>query len=281
MSSIRQKYFEIKNINNKYINENSVKQILMSVNNIDNDFDLLYRFDDECVNEEIIDNYVQELINGKPLQYILKKAYFHGHYFYVDNNVLIPRNETEELVDIVIKKINEIYNRQNVQIFDVCCGSGCIGISLKKAIIESTVYLSDISIEALKVSEKNKVNLEADVTLLQGDMLEPFINSSLKADVIVSNPPYIPSMDTVDEATLKHEPHLALFASPSTHFYELLFKNASKVLNPLGLICLEIGEDMEEELTLLIKKYFVKSVYNFYKDMYDKTRFLIIIRDER
>ena len=281
MSSIRNKYFELKKNNNKYINENAIKQILMSVNNIDTDFALLSRFDEECINEELIDKYVEELKNGKPLQYILNKAYFLNEEFYVNSNVLIPRNETEELTKLTINKIKEIYNRQNVQIFDVCCGSGCIGISLKKAFLDSNVYLSDISPLALEVAIKNKDKLSVDVTLLEGDMLSPFIAKDLEADVIVCNPPYIPSIDTVEESTLRHEPHLALFASPSTYFYEQLFKDAPKVLNKLGLICLEIGEDMEESLTLLVNKYFSKAVYNFYKDIYDKTRFLIIIRDER
>lgn len=281
MTTIRQKYFELKKIQSEYLNENIIKQLLMIVNDINDDFHLLNCFDGECKNIDLLNSYVQEITLGKPFQYVIGKAYFCGYVFYVDENVLIPRNETEELTNLVIELIKKIYNRQNIQIFDVCCGSGCIGISLKKAFLESSVYLSDISESCLSIASKNKTNLGVDVTLLQGDMLQPFIENNLKADVIVCNPPYILSKDTVHEQTFRYEPHLALFANPDTYFYEELFKNAPKVLNKKGLICLEIGEDMEASLTKLINKYFPTSKYDFYKDMYSKTRFLIIIREER
>lgn len=281
MTTIRQKYFELKKIQSEYLNENIIKQLLMIVNNINDDFHLLNCFDGECKNIDLLNSYIREILIGKPFQYVIGKANFCGHIFYVDENVLIPRNETEELTGLVIKNIKSLYNRQNVQIFDVCCGSGCIGISLKKAFLESSVYLSDISEKCLSIASKNKNDLGVDVTLLQGDMLQPFIENNLKADVIVCNPPYIPSKDTVHEQTLRYEPHLALFANPDTYFYEELFKNAPKVLNKKGLICLEIGEDMEASLTKLVNKYFPTSKYDFYKDMYSKTRFLIIIREER
>lgn len=281
MSSIREKYFELKKIDSKYLNENIIKQLLMLVNDIESDFDLLTSFDNECKKLDLLNSYVEEIIKGKPFQYVIGKSYFCNHEFYIDENVLIPRNETEELVKLTLEHINKIYNRQNVQIFDVCTGSGCIGISLKLAIPESIVFLSDISDEAINVAAKNKVKHNADISILKGDMLEPFIKDNLKADVIVSNPPYIGSIDTVDEQTLKYEPHLALFASPNTFFYEKLFQACDKVLNDPGLICLEIGEDMVDPLTELIKTYFPDSQFKFFKDMYSKFRFLIIIRDKR
>lgn len=281
MSSIREKYFELKKIESKYLNENIIKQLLMLVNHIENDFDLLTSFDNECNNIDLLNAYLEEILEGKPFQYVIKKSYFCNHEFYVDESVLIPRNETEELVKLTLQYIDKIYNRRNVQIFDVCTGSGCIGISLKLANLESKVYLSDISDSAINIATKNKVKYNVDVDILKGDMLEPFINQNLKADVIVCNPPYITSVDTVDEQTLKYEPHLALFATPNTFFYEKLFKECDKVLSDLGLLCLEIGEDMVEGLTMLANRYFPNCKYNFFKDMYSKFRFLIIIRDKR
>lgn len=279
MSSIREKYFEIKNLNNKYLPENIILDLLMLVNNIPSNASLILSFDNECKNVDKLNELVDRIAKGYPYQYAINKAIFNNLELYVDENVLIPRNETMELVNIVNDLIKEKYEDKQINIFDVCAGSGCIGLSLKHLNRNSNVYLSDISKEALNVCGINKDRLNLDVILLLGDMLEPFISNHLKADVIVSNPPYIPSIDTVDPQTLKYEPHLALFASPSTYFYEQIFKQYQSVTNDKFLLAFEIGEDMEEVLTNLCNQYFRNDNFYFLKDMYNKIRFLIIIRE--
>ena len=115
-----------------------------------------------------------------------------------------------------------------------------------------------------------------NINIFKGDMLSPLIENNIKLDVIVCNPPYIEDIKTIDERTWKQEPHLALLASPSTFFYEQIFKDHQKVMKPKFLLAFEIGEDMEEALTILTKKYFDKCEHQFVKDIYDKTRFLFI-----
>lgn len=278
MSSIREKYFEIKNLNNKYLPENIILDLLMLVNCITDKTSLIFNFDKECENVDKLDEYVLKITQRYPYQYLINKSSFSNLDLYVDERVLIPRNETELLVNITIDLINKYFPNQSIDIFDVCTGSGCIGLSLKNKFPLSHVYMSDISKDALDVAYQNKVNLNLDVTLLLGDIVTPFISSNLKADVLVSNPPYIPNKDTVSEQTLKYEPHLALFASPSTYFYEQIFAQYQNILKNKFIMTFEIGEDMEPLLIPLCERYFPNDIYEFRKDMDDKTRYLIIIR---
>ena len=218
---------------------------------------------------------------GEMIEYIFNKAYFLSVPFYVDQSVLIPRQETEQLVKTTIKMIRNKYPNGGAVIADVCTGSGVIGLYIAKKLIGNKYYLSDISKEALRVADINRKRLElSDVALLEGDMLSPFIEQGIKIDVLVCNPPYIENQETIDERTRNQEPHLALLAKPSTLFYEMIFKDYQKVMNSNFLMAFEIGEDMEEKLTVLIKKYLPSCKYRFEKDMYKKTRFLFIEQNE-
>ena len=193
----------------------------------------------------------------------------------VNKDVLIPRQETEQLVLTTIEIIIEMFGDKVITVADVCTGSGCIGISIAKALPNNHYFLTDISKEALRVS-KNNTNLcsEADIKCLQGDMLEPLKDKKL--DVIVCNPPYISNIDGIDERTWKQEPHIALLAEPDTIYYEEVLKGCSYIMKNKYLLAFEIGEEMEEELKELIKKYLPSSTYFFEKDIYGKTRFLFI-----
>lgn len=274
MPSNREAYFEaIKLGAPKAIVDFALKEV--------NDFDYLSlttKFDDEIKDYILFKNAIERYLNGEMIEYIFNKAYFLARPFYVDKNVLIPRQETEQLVLEVEKIIkNELSNIQ-LNIADVCCGSGAIGLSLCKLLPESHFYLSDILKEAISVSKTNakNLNLEPKIEFLEGDMLKPFIEKGIKLDVIVCNPPYIQDITTIDERTLKQEPHLALLADPDTKFYESLLMNANKVLNDKYLIAFEIGENMKESLETLVKKYCPNDEFYFQEDMYGKTRFLFI-----
>lgn len=277
MPTNRQIYFDLINKENKYINKTVIHELLMHVNNFDDETKLLSSFDEECKNVDALYQLCERVLSGEPLQYVLGYSYFFGRRFYVDENVLIPRNETEELASIVINLIPQVFGNKQITVFDICTGSGILGITIKNEIEDSKVYISDLSEDALKVAIKNSKDLDSDVTVLSGDMCEPFLKQNLKADVIVCNPPYIPTVDTVDEQTLKHEPHLALFASPSHKYYEEVFKNVKELCNDKYLLAFEIGEDMNEVLEPLINKYLPNVSYNFVKDLYNKYRFLIIL----
>ena len=236
--------------------------------------ELTKRFDEEIRNYSLFKESINRYLDGEMIEYIFNKAYFLGEPFYVDNNVLIPRQETEQLVLETKRLIEEKFNGC-LDIADVCCGSGAIGLSLNRLLPSHKYYLSDISKEAIRVSKNNLKNA-SNVSFLEGDMLKPFIERNIKLDVIVCNPPYIGSPDTIDKRTFEHEPHLALLANPNTKYYEELLKDANKVLKEKYLIAFEIGEDMKESMEKLVREYCPDDEFFFEDDIYGKTRFLFI-----
>lgn len=238
---------------------------------------LTQSFDAQIKDEKRFIEAMNRYLRGEMIEYIFNKAYFLDEPFVVNKNVLIPRQETEQLVLESINRIKENDNIRNITIVDLCTGSGVIGISVAKRFKSARVFLTDISSEALCVAEKNVNNNKlTNVTLLQGDILEPLIQNKIYADVIICNPPYIENIETIDKKTWEQEPHLALLAKPATYFYEKVFKDLSKVSNKQCLLCFEIGENMEESLTVLIQKYCPNCPYSFVKDIYQKTRFLFV-----
>ena len=245
-----------------------------------NDYDYLgltKTFDDEIKNYSFFKEAMGRYINGEMIEYIFNRAYFLQLPLYVDKNVLIPRQETEELVLKACRLINLNFKYGNATIADVCTGSGALGLYLAANYPFSKVYLSDYSKEAIRVAKKNADNLSLKVETLEGDMLKPFIEKGIKLDVIICNPPYIEDESTIDEKTWKQEPHLALLAKPCTKYYEQLLKDIDKVMNKVYLIGFEIGEDMKDALEPLVKKYCPNAKYSFEEDMYGKMRYLFIV----
>ena len=249
---------------------------LQQINGLDY-LELTKRFDDEIKDYSFYKESIKRFLNGEMIEYIFNKALFLSNTFYVDKNVLIPRQETEQLV-LQTKELIDCMFGSEISIADVCAGSGAIGLSLNKLLPNNSYYLSDISKEAIRVSKNNTnlLYLSSNTMLLEGDMLKPFIENSIKLDVIVCNPPYIDNINTIDKKTFEQEPHLALLASPNTKYYEELLKDAPKVLKEKHLIAFEIGEDMEEVMTKLVNKYCPQDEFFFQKDIYGKTRFLFI-----
>ena len=274
MPTIREAYFEALKLG---VPKEIAAFALQEINGF-NHLELTKHFDDEIKSYPFFKESIKRYLDGEMIEYIFNKSYFLSTPFYVDKNVLIPRQETEQLVLETKKLINEFFKGQKITIADVCSGSGIIGLSLKKMLPLNDCYLSDISKEAIRVSKTNAKNLGLNdgIFFFEGDMLKPFIVNNIRLDVIVCNPPYIKDIKTIDERTWKQEPHLALLADPDTKFYEDVFLNSSHVLNKKHLMAFEIGEDMEDSLTELVKKYCSNSEFYFQKDIYGKTRFLFI-----
>ncbi len=250
-------------------------------NSFDCNLTLYKNFDKECENYENFLSLIERIKNGEPYQYVIQKANFIDLQFNVNEHVLIPRQETEELVigtKVMIDKMFGPYAKINIA--DVCTGSGVIGIYMKKFFRLSNVYISDIDEECLKVARSNSKLHNLPVIDIQGDLLSPFIEQNIKLDVLICNPPYIGDESTIDEQVWKYEPHTALLASPKTLFYERIFQDADKIMNKDALLAFEIGEDMEEELSKMVEKYFPNSAYKISKDMYGKIRFLYIMIKE-
>lgn len=191
-----------------------------------------------------------EIIGGTPVQYITNKQEFMKLNFYVDENVLIPQPDTETLVEKVIeiaKNINE------PEILDICTGSGCIGTSISKNVIDAHITMSDISENALNIAKKNYQNniLKEDAIFIKSNMFENIQNSF---DIIVTNPPYIESkiIETLPE-DVKKEPHIALDGGEDgLDFYRILIKESMNYLKPQGYLCMEIGYNQKETIEELV-----------------------------
>lgn len=272
MPSNREAYFEALKLD---IPKSVIEFALKEVNGFSN-LELTKNFDEEITDYLFFKNAIDRYLNGEMIEYIFNKSYFLSTPFFVNKDVLIPRQETEQLVLRTIELIKEMFGDNKVNIADICTGSGCIGISIAKELNDNNYFLTDISKEAIRVAKKNAEELlgETKIKFLQGDMLEPL--KELKLDVIVCNPPYISDIKGIDEKTWKQEPHLALLAEPATLYYEKLLKEYVPIVNDKYLLAFEIGEDMKEKLMKLVDKYCPKATYFFENDIYGKTRFLFI-----
>lgn len=275
MPTNREVYFQLLKQNNKYLNKSVIISLLADANNIDDRMVLYSNFDKEVKDIEHLFVNVEQVKNGIPFQYVLGYSFFLGHKIHVNKNVLIPRQETEQLtVDTLVYLKKTFKPGDKPTIADVCTGSGAIARAIECEIPEAKIYATDISKEALSVAKNNLKNVE----LLEGNLLDPLIDKKVKLDVLICNPPYIENSDNIDEQVWKYEPHLALLAKPGTRCYEEIFRNANKVMNNNYLMAFEIEEDMEKPLIQLMNKYLDGCTYRFHKDIYDKIRFLYIIK---
>ena len=223
-----------------------------------------------------IDDALKMLDEGIPVQYIVGNVDFYGYNFLVNKNVLIPRFETEELVDRTIKYVQKYFD-SSVKIVDLGCGSGCISITLSKE-LGITVDAVDISSDALDVARKNCVKNNASVNFYLGNMLEPLHD---KYDVIISNPPYISYDEEIDEIVKKNEPSLALYAdNDGLYFYEEILKNCKKYLNNKFLIAFEIGYTQGDRVRDFALKYLGDVSVSVEKDLSNRDRFVFIFNDK-
>lgn len=230
---------------------------------------------DELVEDNILERFSEMLadyiIDEIPVEYVLGYTYFYGNKIKVNDNVLIPRDETEELVEKAIGCIKE-----GDKVLDLCTGSGAIAVSLKKEIKNIEVTASDISSKALSVARENAKDNNCDIEFVEGDLIYPFIMSNKKFDVIVSNPPYV-SKDYQINNFVKHEPSIALFAeNDGLENYEIIIKNLEKVLNRDGYILFEIGYNQKEAIIDICKKYLNNYEVNAYKDISGNDRMVVI-----
>lgn len=220
-------------------------------------------------NEMLLRSSLTNVIRNYPLDYIINKKSFFGYDFYVDENVLIPRPETEELVQWVIDDNN---TNDKKKLIDLGAGSGCIGISISKT-ISLDVTLADISKEALRVCNINKDILDSNVKIIEYDLNTKFTNNEF-FDIIISNPPYLDysKKDEIDE-NVNFEPHIALFAPEDNplHFYKQILAFANKNLNEGGQIYLEINPDFIKEFNSLLTEFNLNDV-NFRLDFRGKKR---------
>ena len=196
---------------------------------------------------------IERVKKNEPLQYVLGETIFYGRRFKCDQRALIPRPETEELIDWII---NDVSNDGNIRILDIGCGSGCIAITLSKEIKNSTVTALDISEEAISLTEENcKIN-NCKVECINDDI---FNFSDAQYDIIVSNPPYICDNEAanIESNVIDYEPHLALFVPDNSplKFYEKITEYAARNLRSRGKLYFEINRKYGKEMQLLLEKF--------------------------
>ncbi len=210
--------------------------------------------------------------NGEPLAYIRGSIEFYGCQIEVSPAVLIPRQETEILVDRLVTNLKGT-DLKGKALWDLCCGSGCIGIAIKKALPDLTVVLSDLSPQAIEMAHKNAAENQADVTILQGDLWAPF--KGMQTDYLVCNPPYISEneMSKLSPEVSHYEPGMALYGGKEgLDFYERLAKGLHEHLKPDGQAWFEIGYQQGESVQQLFAKYKTK----IEKDWAGHDRFLLV-----
>lgn len=242
-----------------YLEKSKVELILDGKKNVDSAVELL------C------SQALQRLLKAEPLQYVLGKANFYDLPFQVREGVLIPRPETEELVEMII----QTFVSKKVSILDIGTGSGCIPITLKKHLPQCTVSACDISFTALVIAEQNALDNGVEVSFFQRDILDTTLPIEEKYDVIVSNPPYVLNQEKVRMRpnVLDFEPELALFVDDNTPlvFYEAIAHFAQKTLNKGGALFFEINEAFGEEMCTMLMNIGYSKV-QVHQDLFSKDR---------
>ncbi len=215
------------------------------------------------------------LYENEPVQYLIGSSCFYGYDFKVTKDVLIPRYETEELVEQVLYRYDSYFKGQQVDVCDLATGSGCIGITLALEERLMRVVATDISKDALRIAKENSEKLGANVEFLEGDMLEPVKNR--KFDIFVSNPPYIPEKENVMSLVKDNEPNIALFGGEDgMKFYRIILENVHTLLKEKAIVCFEHGYDKKEEMLALAKHYFPEARVEVLKDLEGKDRMTFI-----
>ena len=220
----------------------------------------------------------KELNKGKPLQYITKKAYFLNKEYYVNKNVLIPRPETEYLVEETNNLIKKHLKTNKIDILDIGTGSGVIAIALKQANSNYRVIGTDISKKALKVAKTNKKRHNADIGLIKTDL---YTNINKKFDVIISNPPYIETNSTnVEQVVKENEPNIALYGGEDgLDYYRRILKDIKTVLKNKYIIAFEIGENQGKKIEIIAKKHLPNAKISIKKDLNNYDRYVFITGD--
>ena len=228
------------------------------------------------------DNYynkcLKQLESNIPIQYIIGNVNFYGNIIKVNKHVLIPRFETELLVDLTIKKINKIFYNQKIDILDLGTGSGCIAITLKKE-TNSNIDALDISKEAISVAKENAKDNNIDINFINKDMTT---YKEKKYDVIISNPPYIKYDEEIMDIVKDNEPHLALYAEDNgLYFYKKIIDNIPYITKDKYLVCFEIGYTQAKDIIDYANKHLSNINISVEKDYSNKDRFIFITKEPK
>lgn len=240
--------------------------------------ELYLKMEDEISDEDIKkfdEGFEKYLYHNIPIQHIVGYSTFYGYDFIVNDDVLIPRRETEELVENVLYRYDQYFKGQKVDVCDLCSGSGNIAVTLSCEEPNMNVYGTDISEAAIEVAKKNNEKLGGKVKFLIGDMLEPV--KGMKFDIFISNPPYIPQVQEVDSLVKDNEPNIALFGGDDgLKFYRIILSGVKDLLKDRAIVAFEHGYEMRESLQKIIKENLGDVKIETLKDLEGKDRMTFI-----
>lgn len=223
-----------------------------------------------------LDEILDKIKNDYPIQYLIGDVDFYGYKILVNENVLIPRFETELLVEKTLNLIENI-PLEKPKILDIGTGSGCIAITLKKKINSATITAIDISSKALNVAIDNAKLNKVDIEFIEKDILKEDIEN--KYDVIISNPPYL-SEDDITGKEIEYEPQIALYsANKGLLFYETIIKKSVNHLNKNGILAFETGNNHHDKIKEYLNKYYPNKKVICERDYQEKNRFVFLIND--
>ena len=237
---------------------------------------LMMKMHDAITDEQasVFQSYIEQHVKGKPVQYITGVEEFYGRLFSVDESVLIPRPETEELIVGTLNRMQKLFGQnKSVKLADIGTGSGAIAITMKAEWPQAEVTATDLSKAALNTAQKNAEQLNEQITFKLGDLTEPIANE--KWDVVLSNPPYIAfdDMKVMSDVVVDHEPHSALFAEENgLILYRKLAEQLPALMNKPALIGLEIGYTQGQAVANLFKNSFPQAQVSVLKDINGKDR---------
>lgn len=241
--------------------------------------DLSINLDNVIIDEAKANDYfakLNQINSGKPIQYVVGNVDFYGYNFITREGTLIPRFETEELVDYTKKEIIKHFSGK-ASILDVGTGSGVIGITLKKELYDCNITMVDISDEALTLAKENAKELDADVKIYKSDMLTEVINKYESFDVIISNPPYIAENEPIMDIVKENEPHIALYGgTDGLKYYRSILSNARKIMKERCLIAFEIGANQAIDIVSIAREYFGNCKIKIKDDMEGHNRMFFL-----
>lgn len=265
----------------KYITEElsfeEIKWLLKDIFSLE-EYELIAKSNDIFDDEKFMT--LLKKANDVPVSYLLGYQDFYGYRYQVNKNVLIPRNETEELINYCLEYIKK-NNYKKIKILEIGTGSGCICITLNKELnklnIDNEITSCDISNEALKVAKQNALILNSNINFIESDVFSNLINYDY--DLIISNPPYIEKNEFVSKRVLNNEPHIALFSDETgLEIYKKIFSQINKFIN-LKALFFEISPCIEQGLELLKNKYCPNFNSQYKKDINGFIRFAIYLQD--
>ena len=266
----------IKKLANPDTDEISVRILLCHNNGIKSMSGFYIHKNENIKDFPLFSSQFERFLKGEPIQYILGETEFLGLDFFVDERVLIPRQETEEVVTQAYLRALQTYGDHVINVADICCGSGVMGITLAKKLKVRYLFMSDLSEDAIEVAKMNAKRNDVIANFFVGDACDELVKAGAKVDLLVANPPYILNKEDVDESVMKYEPHLALFADDELTVYKKIFEALPKIKNKNLLCVFEIGYDLKEKLTKLLEKTIKNATFGFAKDINGKERILIL-----